>query len=259
VIQTLIVDDERLAREEMRYLLMHHEDIGIVGEAASGSEALEFVKESSPDLIMLDVQMPGMNGFQLIDELGERQLLPHVVMVTAYDEYAIRAFEVNAVDYLLKPVDEDRLGNALDRVRERMRHGWPTDEKFMQFVRQLAEGLQSANRTRPPKLSVRKGERHLLLNPADVTHAYILDGIVFLATADIVGITPHHTLEELERDLDPDTFWRVHRSYVVNLDHVTEIIPWQNGTYRLRLDDEKGTLIPLSRAQAKRMRKVLRW
>jgi len=258
MIETLIVDDEKLARDEVRFLLERHNDVLVVGEAASAHEALALMREHVPDLMLLDIQMPGMNGFELVELLGEEDLLPYIIFITAYDEYAIQAFEVNAVDYVLKPVDEDRLAQSLDRVRKQLSSRTLADGDLLRLVRQLREGA-APDTQRPPKLPVRKGDRYLLVDPSDVTHGYIIDGVVFLVTSAFTGITSHRTLEELERDLDGRVFWRVHRSHIVNIDHVTEVIPWQSGTYRLRLDDEKKTLVPLSRAQAKRLRKVLRW
>lgn len=257
MISVLIVDDEKPAREEMRYLLDKHGDVEIIGEAGSVQEALGLVHERMPDLVMLDIQMPGTNGFQFVEHLSDEDILPAIVFVTAYDDFAVHAFEISATDYLLKPVDEERLAESLDRVRKNLKPSI-SQEELLRLVRQL-EGGAPARSDRPPRLSVRKGDRFLLVDPAEVTHGYILDGVVFLATPKFIGMTAHRTLEELEADLDPRTFWRVHRSYVVNLSHVIEVIPGQSGTYRLRIDDEKKTLVPLSRAQAKRLRKVLRW
>ncbi len=260
MIDALIVDDEQPARDELRYLIARHDEVNVVGEASDGEQALEMVREDTPDLLFLDVQMPMLNGFELVAKLLEEDLLPHVILVTAYDEYAIRAFEVNAVDYLLKPVDAERLQQAVARVRSRIEADENGHSAMVAAIAQIRDrgGPEGASE-RPPRLSVKKGDRYLLLDPGNVTHAYILDGVVFLATGETAGMTSHRTLDELERDLEPGMFWRVHRSYIVNIAHVAEVIPAQSGTYRLRLDDEKGTTIPLSRAQAKSLRKVLKW
>jgi two-component system, LytTR family, response regulator LytT len=260
MISTLIVDDEKPARDEIRYLLGQHDDVEIVGEAANGDAAIAMVHDLKPDLVVLDIHMPGKNGFDVAEASAAvaATAMPHVIFVTAYDQYAIRAFEVNAVDYVLKPVDERRLASSLERLRQRIAAGTESGDdiaKLLQTIRAADTGLNQ----RPPRLSVRKGDRYLLVDPADATHAHILDGVVFLATAEFEGVTIYRTLEELEQDLDPMVFWRVHRGHVVNIDHVDEIIPAQNGTYRMRLDDASKTVVPLSRAQAKRLRKVLRW
>ena len=252
MIRALVVDDERLARDEMTFLLSRLDDIELAGEAANGETALDMVSRERIDVVLLDIEMPNMNGFQFVEQLLEEDHVPDIIFVTAYDEYAVRAFEVNALDYLLKPVDENRLKVALDRVQT---DNGDVREQLAGLVQSLSEQSPSL----PPKIAVKKGDRHILLAPSQITHCYILDGVVFVATAEIKGITQHRTLEELEADLDSTVFWRVHRSYVVNISHVMEIIPWQSGTYRLRLDDTEGTLVPLSRAQARRIRQILKW
>lgn len=251
MIRVLIVDDEELAREEMRFLLGQYDDIEVVAEAVDGAEAVRKAEDLEPDLMLLDVQMPGMDGFEVLERLGEMEIMPHIVFVTAYDEYAVQAFEVSALDYLMKPVAQERLNAALGRVRRQR-------SRDRGDLSQMADNA-TETRVRPPKLSIRKGDRFIVTDPKDITHGYIMDGVVFVATDKIAGITNHRTLEDLEDDLPEADFWRVHRSYVVNLNHVVEVIPWQSGTYRLRLDDEEGTLVPLSRAQARKMRKVLKW
>ncbi len=258
MITTLIVDDEAPARDEIRFLLGQHDDVEIVGEAPGGDVAIAMTKQLEPDLLVLDIQMPGVNGFDVVENLSKESVLPNVIFVTAYDQYAIRAFEIDAVDYLLKPVDERRLSSSLERLRERMAAGGNSQADLPELARAVGSDDTVAH-SRPPRLSVRKGNRYLLLDPADATYAYILDGVVFLATAEFSGVTTYRTLEELQQDLDPVVFWRVHRGYIVNIDHVDEIVPWRNGTYRMTLDDQKRTVVPLSRAQAKKLRKVLRW
>ena len=190
MINTIIVDDEKLAREEMRYLLGKYSDVQIIGEAGSGQEALALVRERMPDLVMLDIQMPGMNGFQLVEHLSEEELTPAIVFVTAYDEFAVQAFEISAVDYLLKPVDAGRLAQSLDRVRKQMGAPPITQDDLRRLMRQLEAGVPIRT-ARPPRLSVRKGDRYLLVDPCDVTYGYILDGVVFLATTKFTGMTAY--------------------------------------------------------------------
>lgn len=259
MINALIVDDEKLAREEMRYLLGKHEDVRVLGEAGSVEEALALAEGQMPDLVILDIHMPGMNGFHLVERLQEGQNPPAIVFVTAYDEFAVQAFDISATDYLLKPVEEERLAESLERVRRQREQATVTGEGLLRIMRQFGNSVPGPSQERPLRLSVKKGDRYFLIDPAGITHCYIIDGVVFIATAKFTGVTAHRTLEELEADLDPNVFWRVHRSYIVNINHVVEVIPGQSGTYRLRLDDEKKTLVPLSRAQAKRLRKALRW
>jgi DNA-binding LytR/AlgR family response regulator len=259
MITALIVDDEKLARDELRYLLGKHDDVRVLGEAANVQEALACVANEVPDLVLLDIQMPGATGFELVERLSEQERTPQVIFVTAYDEYAVRAFEISATDYLLKPVDEERLAESLERVRRSAGADTASREELLRLLRQLGEEASKGRQTRPPRLSVRKGDRYILVDPSEVTHAYIVEGVVFVATPRFTGMTAHRTLDDLENDLDPHAFRRVHRSYIVNINHVSEVIPGPNGTYRLRCDDEKKTVVPLSRAQAKQLRKLLRW
>ena len=251
-IRVLVVDDERLARDEMTFLLGKLDYVDVVAEATDGEQALALIREHSPDVVLLDVEMPELDGFGVIERMVEEEHVPQVVFVTAYDEYAVQAFEVQALDYILKPVDERRLEEALSRVRS---PGEETREQLAALVG-IASGQRGAL---PPRLAVRKGDRYILVNPSDITHCYILDGVVFVVAGQTKGMTQHRTLEELEKDLDGTVFWRVHRGYIANVNHVAEVIPWQNGTYRLRLDDAEGTLVPLSRAQARRIRRILKW
>ena len=254
-IRTIIVDDEQLARDELGFLLGAYPDVEIVGQAQNGLEAVDLIERLSPDLVLLDIQMPALDGFQVLQELIAKRPLPHIVFVTAYDHYALKAFEVNAADYLLKPVDRDRLRMAVGRVKERMGATGNVDEA----LERLLASFRGTSPRHLPRLAVRREGRLVLVNTPDVVYAYISDGVIYAVTDEMEGMTSYRTLEELESDLDPQVFWRVHRSYVVNIDRIAEIIPWFSGTYHLKMDDREGSEVPLSRAQGKRLRKVLKW
>ncbi len=250
-IKALIVDDEKLAREELRY---HLESLGgkieVIGEARDGLSALDLVHRLRPDLVFLDVQMPGMDGFGVVERLLKAGEAPAIVFVTAYDEYAIRAFEVNAVDYLLKPIDGERLKAALSRVSRVVAPALTREE--------LERLLEARSRGYISRLTARRRDKHLLIDVRDVLYFRVEGGIVTVKTVAGAFDTNFRTLDELEGELDPREFFRAHRGYLVNLREVAEIIPHFGGTFRLKLrgaDEE----VPLSRAQAKKLRRELRF
>ncbi|MCD6334724.1 MAG: response regulator transcription factor [Candidatus Latescibacteria bacterium] len=253
-IRTIIVDDEPLAREELRFLLKPFPKIRIIAEASHGSEAVALIERTAPDLVFLDIQMPGMDGFQVVQKLILRGRPPILIFVTAYDQYALKAFEVNALDYLLKPVDSDRLEKTMSRVREQIEARMDLSEKLKQLLSSMDARPQPLSR-----LSVRREGRLVPVNVGDIVYARISDGEVTIATEEAEAITSYRTLDELESDLDPQTFLRVHRSFIANLSRIAEIIPWFAGTYRLKMNDGKGSEVPLSRARVKKLRKLLKW
>lgn len=256
-IRTVIVDDEPLALEELAFQLASVEDVAVIGKGSNGLQAVDLIERLKPDLVMLDIQMPGLDGFQVVRKVTEAGGdVPKIVFITAYDQYALKAFEVNAVDYLLKPVDEQLLERAVQRVRE--------DHPAVEDVRDQLEKLLrtvdlSRNRPKSNRISIKRDSRIILTDVADVVYAYIEEGVVSVVTDTSEGMTSYRTLEDLEKDLDPQTFWRVHRGYIANIDRVSEVVPWFSGTYRLVMDDEAKHEVPLSRAQAKRLRQVLKW
>jgi two-component system LytT family response regulator len=249
-LRILIVDDERLARARARRLV---ENAGgaVVGEAASAPEARRAIAELKPDLLLLDIQMPGEDGFDLLRTLEPR---PAVVFVTAFDHYAVRAFEENAVDYLLKPFRPERLVEALERARRELTR----PEELSQRLTELLAGLQRAPAatTHLDRLTVRLGARQLILNVADVMWFGAEEKLVFAATAQDRHYV-NFTLDQLERRLDPVRFTRVHRGAIVNLDFAAALRPGFAGTYRLQLNDAARTEVPVSRARARHLRERL--
>jgi two-component system LytT family response regulator/two-component system response regulator LytT len=254
-ISAMVVDDEPLARSELLFLLKAHPDVQVVAEAPNGLEAFQLIKEHQPDLVFLDVAMPGLDGLELVRKLLDKRSktkVPHVIFATAYDQHAVQAFELNAIDYLLKPIDKHRLGQSLQRVR-----------RLMETATNAAEALEELLRTlqaRPPeqsKLLIRCAGRLLLVDAKDLVFAVIDEGRITLATKDLEGESNFRTIEELQASLDPHLFWRVHRSSIVNINHIKEVVPWFKSTYQLRMGDRKNTEIPVSRAQTKRLRDLL--
>ncbi len=246
-LRVVVVDDEPLARAELVHLLAEVDGVDLVGEAQNGVDAVELIGAEQPDIAFLDIQMPGLDGFQVVTAIQRLRITPHVVFVTAYDQYALRAFEVSATDYLLKPVDRTRLVQAVDRIRSHM-------------DRPRLEALLGAIGNRHlRRIPVRRDDRVGLIDADDLVYAFVSDGAVFAVTSAAQELTGYRTLDELESDLDPDVFVRVHRSYIANLGKVEEIIPWFSGTYHLKMAGAGDQEIPLSRSQAKRLRKLLKW
>ncbi|HEX5284188.1 MAG TPA: response regulator [Bryocella sp.] len=318
----LIIDDEPLARQELQYLLDRAGDVNVLAQGSNGIEAVELIRTHKPDVVFLDVRMPGLDGFAVLKKLlalDRKARLPQVVFATAFDQYAVKAFEVNAVDYLLKPFDSKRVIKTLEKVRARAagegrevtvepyeaqpaepahphaksgHHATPrtavvhppkeesaarirlwdaAEAKLDALLRMVEEqaaaiGGRVSNATgstddaaesrRSGKVIVKAQSRLLLVDQRDVCFASIDEGRITVVTKTIEGESNVRTLEELLDQLNPDTFWRAHRSYVVNIEHIREVVPWFKSSYQLRMDDRKNTEIPVSRSQTRRLREL---
>lgn len=259
-LRAVVVDDEQPARNELCFQLDQFDAVDIVGQAGNGIEALELIQSRRPDLALLDVQMPGLTGFEVARELIVRDIGTHVVFVTAYDQYAIQAFEINAVDYLLKPVEPGRLAQTLARVRSLVNAGAPDGSRSKSFqtdeLERIAD-LVAKRHGRPEPIAVKVGDRLVLVPSDDIVFASLADDIIKVVTGTQSGSSNCRTLDELHSHLDPTVFWRVHRSHLVNIHKIKEIVPWFSRNYILKMRDAKGTEIPVSRAQTKRLREYL--
>ncbi|HEY8550595.1 MAG TPA: LytTR family DNA-binding domain-containing protein [Vicinamibacterales bacterium] len=261
-VKALVVDDEQLAREELCYLLAQAGGVSVVGQAANGIEALGLMEDLAPDVVFLDVQMPGLNGFEVARQALARGTSAEIVFVTAFDQYALEAFKVNAVDYLLKPVDPERLEQAVQRARRRLAAERDGSERLTaalanEDVERLVK-LVADRQARRERLAVKVGERVLLVDASDVIFATLADEVVTVVTASVTGTSNYRTLDDLQAHLDPNTFWRVHRAYLVNINKIKEIVPWFSRNYILKMSDAKATEIPVSRSQTRRLREYLR-
>jgi DNA-binding LytR/AlgR family response regulator len=318
----LIIDDEPLARQELQYLLDRAGDVQVLAQGSNGIEAVELIRTYRPDVVFLDVRMPGLDGFAVLKKLmalDRRARLPQVVFATAFDQYAVKAFEVNAVDYLLKPFDSKRVVKTLEKVRARAietrdsageaheqapaheplqsrskaepatkRHHatvhqridgaaarnriWDAAEAkldaLLRMVEEQASGIgarvtnsdrgseEATESRRSGKVVIKAQSRLLLVDQRDVCFASIEEGRITVVTKTIEGESNVRTLEELMDQVDPDQFWRAHRSYVVNIEHIREVVPWFKSSYQLRMDDRKSTEIPVSRSQTRRLREL---
>jgi len=254
MIRTLIVDDEPVARSYLRSLLNREDDIDVVGECRNGDEALLALREATPDLVFLDIQMPGLDGFEVMRQHGAERM-PPVIFVTAFDDYAVRAFEVHALDYLLKPFDPERFSETLQRARRHMRERVHADVD--ERLRVLLESVDVANGREPyrERLAVKKGEESILL------HVSQIDWVESDANYAVlhVGKQAHvvrATLTSLERELDPRRFVRIHRTAIVNVERIARLAPWGHGDYRVFLHD--GQELNLSRRYKDRLRSIIR-
>ncbi len=260
----LIVDDEELAREELKYLLDAAGSVDVVAEGKNGVEAVDLIRTHHPDVVFLDVQMPGLDGFAVLKkllELGEADELPQIIFATAFDQYAVRAFDVNAIDYLLKPFDRARVLQALDRARLRLQEAGQSGDALQPRgdlrIDQLLKLIdQQVPRPHSGKIVLQSGSRLLLVDQKDICFASIDEGIISVATLLLEGHSKCRTLDELYDLLDPAMFWRAHRSYLVNINHIREVVPWFKSSYQLRMADKKQTEIPVSRAQTRRLREL---
>jgi two-component system response regulator LytT len=251
-ISALIVDDEPLAREELTFLLKDFPEVEILDTASNGLEAIRMIENLEPDLVFLDVQMPGLDGLGVIQKLQEKKIpLPHFVLATAFDQYAVEAFRLEATDYLLKPIEKERLALSIERAAKVV-------EARQAAEARAAEAQPSRPNLQRTKLLVRSGQRNLVVDANDVIYATIDDGLITVVTTQLEGQLNYRTIEELQSNLDPDTFWRVHRSFLVNINRIREVVPWFKSSFQLKMDDKKQTEIPVSRIQTKRLRTLLK-
>jgi two-component system LytT family response regulator/two-component system response regulator LytT len=311
-ITALIIDDEPLARQELEYLLDAAGDVSVLAQGSNGIDAVELIRSHKPDVVFLDVRMPGLDGFAVLKKvlaLDRKTKLPQIVFATAFDQYAVKAFEVNAVDYLLKPFDSKRVVKTLEKVRAQIGNqtGRPDRQEastgkgeakiqevknqetkiaeaklpatvaastgrvaglvagaeakldaLLRMVEQRAVSSSGAGMPRSGKVVVRAQNRLLLVDERELCFATIEDGTISVVTRTVEGESNYRTLEELQDQLDPEQFFRAHRSFLVNLRHIREVVPWFKSTYQLRMDDRKQTEIPVSRNQAKRLREIFK-
>lgn len=239
----ILVDDEELARDLLKEFLEPHDDINIIAEAGKGKEAVQLINEMKPDLVFLDVQMPGMDGFEVIEKLEHN---PAIIFSTAYDQYALKAFEKNAVDYLLKPLDQSRLNRAVERIRERV--GEDND------LKSLLESLKSAEDAYPNSLFVQKSEKYLNLNIEDITYLEASGDYTVVSTSDDQFLSSSG-ISRVESKLNPEKFIRIHRSTIINLDHLKEIEKHFNGGLVVTM--KNGKKFSVSRTYTKKIKEKI--
>jgi len=258
-LRVVVVDDEQLARDELCYQLDHVGDLEVVAQAGNGVEAVAAIDRLEPDLVFLDVQMPGLSGFEVARRLLERAAdAPALIFVTAYDQHAIEAFEVNAVDYLLKPVEAGRLEQAVQRARRRLASERPSQPVAVNDQLEKIVKMMADRQVRREQVAIKVGERFMLVQAEEIIFASLADESINIVTGHVTGTSNYRTLDDLQARLDPEIFWRVHRSHLVNINKIKEIVPWFSRNYILRMKDAKATEIPVSRSQTKRLREYLK-
>jgi two-component system LytT family response regulator/two-component system response regulator LytT len=249
-ISAILVDDEKLAREELAFLLKDFPEIEVIASAENGLAAIDLIERLEPDLVFLDVQMPGLDGLAVIRRLREHsEELPYFVLVTAFDSYAIEAFRMEALDYLLKPLNRDRLAETIHRVSRASADRGKAAAVEVSITKSVFQRS---------KILVKSSGRSFIVDAHDIVYATIEDGLITIVTAQLEGESTYKTIEELQSNLDADLFWRVHRSYLVNINRIREVIPWFKSSYQIRMDDKKQTEIPVSRVQTKKLRALLK-
>jgi len=249
-IRCLIVDDEQPARDELRYLLSRYDDIEVVGEADSAGKAITAILDITPDLVFLDIQMPGRNGFDVLQSLSSISKMPLVVFATAYDNYAVKAFEESAVDYIMKPFAEKRLDRTIGRVRkllsENSEPGYTLENKLQALLARIGSPMERV------KISVEKNGRIQLLAPEEIVYCAYESNRILIHTRQeslpLYGIT---TMDKLAEHLASAPFFRTHRAILVNLDCIREFSPWFNGKYNLIMNNVERTEITVSRTRVK--------
>lgn len=256
-LKALIVDDEYPARQEMRYALSSFDNVEIVGEAATAQEALALIKALDYQILFLDISMAGMSGLELGSAIQEMPKRPYIIFVTAYDEYAVSAFEVNAVDYILKPVEPKRLKKAIDKVikiTQEIASNGREGQAYQEKDARPPAPYQS--QIKIDRIPAEKQGKTFLITESDIFYAFTEQDYVYIKTSTDKLYT-RFTLKELEARLNPQVFFRTHRCYLVNLHKVKEIVPFFNGTYSLIVEDKERSEVPVSRAQGKKLRKIL--
>jgi two-component system response regulator LytT len=238
-IKTVIVDDEPFSRDELKYLLEQYKEIEIIAEAESGEKGLEVVIRNEPDVIFVDIEMPQMSGLELAQALQNLKKVPLIIFATAYPDYAAKAFRVQALDYLVKPFDEEQLAETMARVRERL----------------TVKEKEQAKTSSIARLAVEDDGRIIYLSPTDITYVFREDRETMICTVNRTFSTKT-PIKDLEEKLKGYPFFRTHKSYLVNLDKVEQLIPWFNGAYQVKVVGQKEE-IPVSRNYVKSLRERL--
>ncbi len=233
-IRTIIIDDEKLARSRLKRLLSKYENIQILGEAQNGQEGLALIEQFEPDLILLDIKMPLLSGFEMLTRLKKS---PYIIFTTAYDQYALQAFEENTIDYLLKPISQAKLDRAISKVTRILQQGSSAPLDLERLVQAITSKQRHIKR-----FSVKVGDRIFIIPDDEIYYFHAEDKYTFLNTAKADHIIPF-TLKELEEKLDPDRFCRVHRSFIVNLEKIEVIHKWFGGKLQLKLKNGKEMVV----------------
>ncbi|KXG77199.1 LytR/AlgR family response regulator transcription factor [Thermotalea metallivorans] len=248
----MIVDDEAPAREEIKYLLQKYGGVEVVAEAEEGKKAFEIIKREKPDVIFLDIQMRGMSGFDVADELMKLESCPLIVFITAYDQYAIKAFEINAVDYILKPISSERLKSTMDRLSNLLKRG--SGDMGKVNIEELLKYISKPRQIQ--KISVYSNGKHIPLDPYEIIYISV-EGRNTVIKSKKGEFISNLNLGELEEKLKDFPFFRSHRSFLINLEEIQEIDNWFHGTYQITMRGLPEEKIPVSRSNAQKFREMM--
>lgn len=249
----MIVEDEKLARDELKFLIEEASDFEVISEAADGKKALEILKKEKIDLLFLDIQIPGQSGIEIARILNQQQNAPYIIFTTAYDEYAVEAFQLSAVDYLLKPISDQRLQEGLEKAKKEIMEN---KNNFNQQLENLFANLNSSRQKKClNKIAVMEKDYYLMLDFKDIYYFSTKDKKVWAHCYKKSYMTQFQ-LKDLENML-PEQFFRIHKSYIVNLKHIKAVIPWFKGKYQVLMEDYSEHKIPVSRSKVDQINKLL--
>jgi len=247
----MVVDDETPAREELIYILEKSNKVKVVAQASHGLQVLDLNRKYKPDLIFLDIKMPGISGIEVADKLLKEPHVPYVVFVTAYEEYALDAFEVNAIDYILKPISEERLNKTIERIINRIESG---NKDYFHKLGQLIEDINEKENGHS-RISVEYHGKLIPIKSEDIIYITVEDkNTVIISTKGNFEV--NYTLNQLQNVLNSSSFFRCHKSFIINIDKIESIEPWFNSTYNVILEGQ-GKKIPVSRSRSKKFKKIM--
>ncbi|MCF8011027.1 MAG: LytTR family DNA-binding domain-containing protein [Clostridiales bacterium] len=252
MLRVVLVDDEKPSRDEIKYLLEEIPNVEVCGEAGSGEESLEIIAQTRPDVVFLDIKMYDMDGLEVAEKLLQESNPPLIIFATAYREHAVKAFEINALDYILKPFSEKRVMKAVSRVQAIYQ-----EQEKEAFLGRIADLVKSSEENKNiTKFPVEKNGRIYPLELSEICFFYVENKETRVVTRS-EEFYINHTIQCLENKLPVDSFFRTHRAYLVNIDNIEHIIPWFNYTYKLVMQDKDKTEVPVSRTYCKEFKKML--
>lgn len=255
MLKALIVDDEYPARQELRYLLDQFDNVEVVGEAAGATEAMKLLEALEYDIIFLDINLPGMNGMEFTEKIQTRRRRPHIIFITAYENYAIDAFKVNATDYILKPIEITRLKQAIDKVEVLKSVERIKEQQEPESTGELKGREDYTLEHSLERVMAEEFGRIIIVDVNDICYIYTEGDKVFIKT-ETEKLLTRYTLKIMEERLDPKVFYRTHRSFIVNIKKVKELQPFFNGTYNMIMNDKEKSQVPVSRNNAQRLKKM---
>ncbi len=246
IVRVMIAEDNEDQRKILKYYLRSHPEFKIVAELDNGKKVLKMIEKLYPDVVFLDIDLPGINGIEVVKALQKREYSPLVVFFTSYPQYAVQGFEYDALDYLVKPVTQERLDKTIEKINEKLHESKPLM-------------ISKAKKDHLQYLTIQIDKHSYVVNVNEIIYISVQDGTVFIKLKNNMGTVKYRSIKKLESDLNPRQFVRVHRKYLVNVDKIEEIVGWFKNSYRLVMKNTRNTEIQLSRRGAKALRDIVRW